>query len=126
MEPRIGLRFGQSGRGQRGCPVDRRRRQRLAEQRRAAVDQLDLCLHNFDVMEALQLERPYVVGESMGGWMAAEMAALAAFFRQNGLFTFVRWNYFFTNPPLCITEAELREGFAIIDRGLAITDSAVK
>ena len=54
-----------------------------------------------------------------------EMAALADFFRQHGLFTFVRWNYFFTNPPLCITEAELREGFAIIDRALTITDSAV-
>ena len=56
---------------------------------------------------------------------SAEMAALADFFRQNGLFTFVRWNYFFTNPPLCITEAELREGFDIIDRGLAITDAVV-
>jgi len=54
-----------------------------------------------------------------------EMTALADFFRQNGLFTFVRWNYFFTNPPLCITEAELREGFAIIERGLAITDTAI-
>jgi taurine--2-oxoglutarate transaminase len=53
-----------------------------------------------------------------------EMAALGAFFRQEGLFTFVRWNYFFTNPPLSITEAELREGFAIIDRALAITDRA--
>jgi len=30
------------------------------------------------------------------------------------------------NPPLCITEAELREGFAIIDRGLQITDEAVE
>jgi pimeloyl-ACP methyl ester carboxylesterase len=39
-------------------------------------DQLDLFLHGFDVMDALGLERPYVVGESMGGWMAAEMAAL--------------------------------------------------
>ena len=39
-------------------------------------DQLDLFLHGFDVMEALGLERPYVVGESMGGWIAAEMAAL--------------------------------------------------
>jgi len=54
-----------------------------------------------------------------------EMAALGRFFRQEGLFTFVRWNYFFTNPPLAITEAELREGFAIIDRALAITDEAV-
>ncbi len=39
-------------------------------------DGLDLALHGFDVIEALGLERPYVVGESMGGWMAAEMAAL--------------------------------------------------
>jgi pimeloyl-ACP methyl ester carboxylesterase len=39
-------------------------------------DQWDLFLHGFDVMEALGLERPYMVGESMGGWMAAEMAAL--------------------------------------------------
>ena len=39
-------------------------------------DQLDLTLHGFDVMEALGLERPYVIGESMGGWVAAEMAAL--------------------------------------------------
>ena len=39
-------------------------------------DQVDLFLHGFDVMEAVGLERPYVVGESMGGWMAAEMAAL--------------------------------------------------
>jgi pimeloyl-ACP methyl ester carboxylesterase len=39
-------------------------------------DQWDLFLHGFDVIEALRLDRPYVVGESMGGWMAAEMAAL--------------------------------------------------
>ena len=54
-----------------------------------------------------------------------EMAALAKFFRQEGLFTFVRWNYFFTNPPLTISESELREAFAIIDRGLALTDATV-
>ena len=54
-----------------------------------------------------------------------EMAALGKFFRQEGLYTFVRWNTFFTNPPLCITEAEMREAFAIIDRALEITDRAV-
>jgi len=55
-----------------------------------------------------------------------EMQRLAAFFREQGFYTFVRWNNFFTNPPLCITEAQLREGFEIIDRALAITDEAVK
>jgi len=54
-----------------------------------------------------------------------EMQALGKFFRQEGLYTFVRWNTFFTNPPLCITEDEMREAFAIIDRGLEITDQAV-
>ena len=53
------------------------------------------------------------------------MATLGRFFRDEGLYTFVRWHSFFTNPPLTITEAELREGFAIIDKGLAITDAAV-
>jgi len=55
-----------------------------------------------------------------------EMAALGKFFRQEGLYTFVRWNTFFTNPPLCINEAQLQEGFAIIDRALELTDKAVK
>ena len=55
-----------------------------------------------------------------------EMQALARFFRQEGLYTMVRWNTFFTNPPLTITEPELREAFGIIDRGLEITDRAVR
>ncbi len=54
-----------------------------------------------------------------------EMKALGAHFREHGLYTFVRWNTFFTNPPLSITEAELREGFAIIDKALTLTDAAV-
>ncbi len=59
------------------------------------------------------------------GGTSAEMAALGSFFRQEGLFTFLRWNYFFTNPPLSISEAELHEGFAIIDRGLTVVDQGV-
>jgi taurine--2-oxoglutarate transaminase len=55
-----------------------------------------------------------------------EMAALGRFFRQEGLYTMVRWNTFYTNPPLTITEAQLREAFAILDRGLEITDRAVR
>jgi len=55
-----------------------------------------------------------------------EMTALGRFFRENGLYTFVRWNTFFTNPPLCINEQQMREAFAVIDRGLEITDRAVE
>jgi taurine--2-oxoglutarate transaminase len=59
------------------------------------------------------------------GGTSDEMAALGRFFRQEGLYTLVRWNAFYTNPPLCITEAELREAFGIIDRALDATDKAV-
>jgi len=52
------------------------------------------------------------------------MNELAGFFRKNGLFTFSRWSSFTCNPPLCITEEQLKEGFAIIDKGLEITDRA--
>src|SRR6202171_5466186 len=55
-----------------------------------------------------------------------EMAALGRVFRHEGLYTLVRWNTFYTNPPLCINEQQLREAFAIIDKGLEITDKAVK
>jgi taurine--2-oxoglutarate transaminase len=55
-----------------------------------------------------------------------EMKALGRFFRDHGLYTFVRWNTFFANPPLIISEAQLEEGLAIVDRGLEITDKAVK
>jgi len=65
-------------------------------------------------------------GELMAPYNGAHpaMTKLAGFFRENGLFTFLRWASFTTNPPLCITEAQLKEGFAIIDKGLEITDAA--
>jgi taurine--2-oxoglutarate transaminase len=53
-----------------------------------------------------------------------EMQALGKHFRESGLYTFVRWNTFFTNPPLIITEEEMREAFAIIDAGLTVADRA--
>ena len=46
------------------------------------------------------------------------MNKLRRIFRDEGLYTFVRFNYFFANPPLPITEEELRHGFDIIDRAL--------
>jgi len=40
-------------------------------------DMLDFTLHTFDVVEALGLRDPILVGHSMGGMIAAEMAAIA-------------------------------------------------
>jgi pimeloyl-ACP methyl ester carboxylesterase len=38
---------------------------------------LDITVHTFDVIDALGLDRPILVGHSMGGMIAAEMAAIA-------------------------------------------------
>ncbi len=40
-------------------------------------DMLDVTLHGFDVIDALGLARPLLVGHSLGGMIAAEMAAIA-------------------------------------------------
>lgn len=78
----------------------------------------------FGIFEIVRNRKTY---EPMAPFNGAsdEMTALGKFFRENGLYTFVRWNTFFTNPPLIVTEAQLDEAFAIIDKGLEITDRAV-
>ena len=59
------------------------------------------------------------------GGTSDEMKRLSALFRELGLYTFTRWHNFFTNPPLCITDQELRDGFAIIDTALARLESTM-
>ena len=53
------------------------------------------------------------------------MDALGARLRERGLFTFLRWGGIMCNPPLCVTEEQLAEGFAIVDEALTITDAAL-
>jgi taurine--2-oxoglutarate transaminase len=67
-----------------------------------------------DTMEPLS---PYnVVNETM---QAVNEALL-----ERGLFTMIRFNGIMTNPPLCITEEQLEEGFAIVDEALEVADGA--
>ncbi|MBK6622827.1 MAG: aminotransferase class III-fold pyridoxal phosphate-dependent enzyme [Saprospirales bacterium] len=47
---------------------------------------------------------------------------MAASIRANGMFTFVRWNWIFTAPPLCITEEQIDEGLDIISKAISIAD----
>ncbi|OFW09432.1 MAG: hypothetical protein A3H96_02010 [Acidobacteria bacterium RIFCSPLOWO2_02_FULL_67_36] len=60
------------------------------------------------------------------GGSSEEMRRLSKLFREEGLYTFTRWHTFFTNPPLSITEAELREGFTLIDRALSKLELEMK
>ena len=78
------------------------------------------CIGLFGMMDLRKNSK----GERMAPYNGSSeaMQKLGAFFRENGLFTFIRWGSFMCNPPLCITEEQLLECFAIIDRGLDITD----
>ncbi len=65
--------------------------------------------------------------EPMAPWNAkasemGAMAKVAARLKERGLSTFVRWNWVFTVPPLCITDADLDEGISIIDEALNLAD----
>jgi taurine---2-oxoglutarate transaminase len=52
------------------------------------------------------------------------MGEIGKFLRANGLFTFINGPVLFIVPPLLITEAQLDEGLAIIEKALAISDAA--
>ncbi len=78
----------------------------------------------FGIFELVRNQRTYEPLAPYNG-TSEEMVALGRFFRERGLYTFVRFNTFFTNPPLVISEAQIDEGLAIIDEGLRITDRAV-
>lgn len=76
----------------------------------------------FGIMEVQKNAKGELIAPYNGSHRA--MQEFAKFLADNGLFTFVRWSGFMCNPPLCITKDQLLEGFAIIDRGLEITDAA--
>jgi pimeloyl-ACP methyl ester carboxylesterase len=49
----------------------------LSEGEELLEDMLDFTLHGFDVLDAVQVQKPILVGHSLGGMIAAEMACLA-------------------------------------------------
>lgn len=79
----------------------------------------------FGIVELVRRRQPYEPLAPYGG-TSSEMGALAAFFREQGLYTFVRMHTFFTNPPLNVTEEQLDEGLAIIDAGLEMLDGMIR
>ncbi len=78
----------------------------------------------FGVVELVRSREPYVPLAAYNE-SSPIVAALDKRLKADGLYTMNHWNTFFTNPPLCVTEAQLREGFAIIDAALDEVDAAI-
>jgi adenosylmethionine-8-amino-7-oxononanoate aminotransferase len=54
-----------------------------------------------------------------------EMIALREHCQKHGLYVYTHWHTILICPPLIITEDQLTEGFAVLDKALEITDRAV-
>lgn len=79
----------------------------------------------FGIVELVRDRKTYEPMAPYNG-TSPEMQAVHKVLKEKGLYTFVRWNAISTNPPLTISEAELKEGFDIIDLALNEADKGVK
>jgi taurine--2-oxoglutarate transaminase len=78
----------------------------------------------FGILDLVRSRDPWTPLTPFNG-TSDEMKAIGRYFREHGLYTMIANNSIHTNPPLCITEEQLAEGFAIIDGALDIADQAV-
>jgi taurine--2-oxoglutarate transaminase len=104
-------------------PVMRAHHERLAARHPSVGTHRNLGL--FGVLELVRSHDPWTPLAPYNG-TTDEMKAIGKYFRDHGLYTFVANHIIHTNPPLCITEEQLAEGFEVIDRALDIADQAVQ
>ena len=74
---------------------------------------------------ALELVKNRETRQPMSGWnkpATEAMQKVAAHLRQNGMSTFVKWDFIFCSPPLTVNEEQINEGLEIINGALAIAD----
>src|SRR6476619_6537638 len=102
--------------------VMRRHHEDLADRHPSVGAHRNLGL--FGILDLVRSRDPWTALTRFNG-TSDEMKAIAKYLRQNGLDTMIANNSIHTNPPLCITDEQLAEGFAIIDGALDIADQAV-
>jgi taurine--2-oxoglutarate transaminase len=83
---------------------------------------------NTGMLGCIELVKNRVTKEPMAPFNAKPeemvvMNKVAAKLKELGLYTFVRWNYIFIAPPLCITKEEVDEGLVMISEAIRIADA---
>jgi taurine--2-oxoglutarate transaminase len=86
---------------------------------------------NTGLLGCVELVKNRKTKEPVTPWNAnpAQMevtSKMAAKIKQLGMFTFVRWNWIFIAPPLCIQKHEIDEGIEIISEAISIADQYYK
>ena len=81
---------------------------------------------NTGLLGCIELVKNRDTKEPMVPWNkpaeGAIMNEVAAKIRELGMYTFVRWNYIFIAPPLCVTKEQIDEGLDIISQAISIAD----
>lgn len=82
---------------------------------------------NTGLLGCIELVKNRKTKEPMAQWNAAPsemeiMNKVAAKITELGMFTFVRWNWIFTAPPLIVTNDQIDEGLDIISKAISIAD----
>jgi taurine--2-oxoglutarate transaminase len=75
--------------------------------------------------QVLELVKDRETREPMSAFnqpLSEPMQKVASSLRGNGMSTFVRWNWIFNAPPLVISEEQIAEGLAIVDKALEEAD----
>lgn len=101
------------------------------EQQVEKMKQNHPCIGDFrntGLLGCIEVVKNRKTKEPMAPWNAGPsdmeiMNKVAAKISELGMFTFVRWNFIFIAPPLCITQEEVDEGLEIISKALTVADA---
>jgi len=82
---------------------------------------------NTGLLGCIELVKSKTTKEPMAPFNAkpdemAVMNKVAARLKELGMYTFVRWNYIFVAPPLCINKEQIDEGLVMISNAISIAD----
>jgi len=85
---------------------------------------------NTGLLGCIELVKNRTTNEPMAPFNAkpdemAVMNKVAARLKDLGMYTFVRWNYIFVAPPLCINKEQIEEGLAMISDAISIADEYI-
>ena len=86
---------------------------------------------NTGLLGCLELVKDRKTKEAMAPYNAKPeemgvMNKVAARLKDLGMYTFVRWNYIFVAPPLCINKEQVDEGLSMISDAVSIADEQVR
>ncbi len=78
------------------------------------------------LLQVMELVKNRDTRQPMSGWnqpASEPMQKVAAILREQGMSTFVKWDWIFCAPPLIVSREQIAEGLAMLDRALTAADA---